>query len=374
MKIFLGGKEIISIFTVQFFVIMENTSEKSHDADIQPCEKKALVGMTQLQLQDVVETLGMPRFTAMQIADWLYVKRVVSIDEMTNLSKKNRLKLAATYTVGRKAPAFEQRSVDGTVKYLFDTADGKAVESVYIPDGDRATLCISSQKGCRMGCRFCMTGRQGYHGNLSAAEIINQILSVPDSEKLTNVVFMGMGEPMDNVDAVLQVVEVLTAKWGLAWSPKRITVSSIGKMPELRRLLDETSVHVAISVHSPFHAEREQLMPVERAFAVKDVMALLSRYDFAHQRRLSVEYIMWEGLNDDLAHAEALTKLLRHVDSRVNLIRFHAIPGSNLRTSNEANMEAFRDYLNKQGIICTVRRSRGEDIFAACGMLAGKVK
>lgn len=219
-----------------------------------------------------------------------------------------------------------------------------------------------------------MTGRQGYHGNLSAAEIINQILSVPDSEKLTNVVFMGMGEPMDNVDAVLQVVEVLTAKWGLAWSPKRITVSSIGKMPELRRLLDETSVHVAISVHSPFHAEREQLMPVERAFAVKDVVALLSRYDFAHQRRLSVEYIMWEGLNDDLAHAEALTKLLRHVDSRVNLIRFHAIPGSNLRTSNEANMEAFRDYLNKQGIICTVRRSRGEDIFAACGMLAGKVK
>ena len=374
MKIFLGGKEIISIFTVQFFVIMENTSEKSHDADIQPCEKTALVGMTQLQLQDVVETLGMPRFTAMQIADWLYVKRVVSIDEMTNLSKKNRQKLAATYTVGRKAPAFEQRSVDGTVKYLFDTADGKAVESVYIPDGDRATLCISSQKGCRMGCRFCMTGRQGYHGNLSAAEIINQILSVPDSEKLTNVVFMGMGEPMDNVDAVLQVVEVLTAKWGLAWSPKRITVSSIGKMPELRRLLDETSVHVAISVHSPFHAEREQLMPVERAFAVKDVMALLSRYDFAHQRRLSVEYIMWEGLNDDLAHAEALTKLLRHVDSRVNLIRFHAIPGSNLRTSNEANMEAFRDYLNKQGIICTVRRSRGEDIFAACGMLAGKVK
>ena len=219
-----------------------------------------------------------------------------------------------------------------------------------------------------------MTGRQGYHGNLSAAEIINQILSVPDSEKLTNVVFMGMGEPMDNVDAVLQVVEVLTAKWGLAWSPKRITVSSIGKMPELRRLLDETSVHVAISVHSPFHAEREQLMPVERAFAVKDVVALLSRYDFAHQRRLSVEYIMWEGLNDDLAHAEALTKLLRHVDSRVNLIRFHAIPGSNLRTSNEANMEAFRDYLNKQGLICTVRRSRGEDIFAACGMLAGKVK
>ena len=337
-------------------------------------QQPALLGMTPDELKTVAKTLGMPAFTAQQMAQWLYVRRVKSIDEMTNLSKANRMKLAEAYTIGAREPLQRMESVDGTVKYLFDTADGKAVESVYIPDGDRATLCISSQKGCRMGCRFCMTGRQGYHGNLSAAEIINQILSVPDSEKLTNVVFMGMGEPMDNVDAVLQVVEVLTAKWGLAWSPKRITVSSIGKMPELRRLLDETSVHVAISVHSPFHAEREQLMPVERAFAVKDVVALLSRYDFAHQRRLSVEYIMWEGLNDDLAHAEALTKLLRHVDSRVNLIRFHAIPGSNLRTSNEAKMEAFRDYLNKQGIICTVRRSSGEDIFAACGMLAGKVK
>lgn len=330
--------------------------------------------MTMEQLQEVVAELSMPRFTAKQLAEWLYTHRATDFDEMNNISKTNRKKLSARYCIGRYAPMQEQRSQDGTVKYLFATDDGKAVESVYIPDADRATLCISSQKGCRMGCTFCMTGRQGYHGNLTAAEIINQILSIPESELLTNVVFMGMGEPMDNADAVLRVVDVLTAKWGLAWSPKRITVSSIGKMPELRRLLDETSVHVAISVHSPFHTEREKLMPVERAFAVTDVMKLLSGYDFAHQRRLSVEYIMWEGLNDDAAHADALAKLLSHVDARVNLIRFHAIPGSPLRTSNEENMVAFRDRLNRQGIICTIRRSRGEDIFAACGMLAGKVK
>lgn len=336
--------------------------------------KKPLIGMTLEQLQTVVKELGMPRFTASQLAQWLYVHRATDFEEMNNISKHNRKKLAALYTIGCYAPMHGQHSIDGTVKYLFATPDGKAVESVYIPEGERATLCISSQKGCRMGCKFCMTGRQGFHGNLTAAEIINQIMSIPESESLTNVVFMGMGEPMDNVDAVLQVIEVLTAKWGLAWSPKRITVSSIGKMPELRRLLDETSVHVAISVHSPFHNEREQLMPVERAFAVTDIMKLLSGYDFAHQRRLSVEYIMWEGLNDDAAHADALARLLQHVDSRVNLIRFHAIPGSHLRTSNEANMVEFRDRLNRQGIICTIRRSRGEDIFAACGMLAGKVK
>lgn len=333
-----------------------------------------LVGMTLTQLQAVVAALGMPRFTATQIAQWIYEKRVTSIDEMGNISKVNQKKLSAHYCIGRYAPSHEQRSVDGTVKYLFTTADGKAVESVYIPDDDRATLCISSQKGCKMNCSFCMTGKQGFHGNLTANEIINQVLSVPESANLTNVVFMGMGEPMDNIDEVLNVLEIMTSKWGLAWSPKRITVSSIGKMTELRRLLDETSVHVAISVHSPYHEERESLMPIERAYSIHDVMSMLRSYDFAHQRRLSVEYIMWEGLNDDATHAEALAKLLRGTSARVNLIRFHAIPGVNLKSSNERNMIAFRDNLNRHGIICTIRRSRGEDIFAACGMLAGKVK
>ena len=320
------------------------------------------------------QSLGLQKFVGKQLADWIYRKRVFALDEMTNISKAARAVLQEHCVVGCSSPVREQRSVDGTVKYLYATADGHFIETVFIPDGERATLCVSCQVGCKMGCAFCMTGRQGFHGNLTAAEIINQILSIPESESLTNVVFMGMGEPMDNYDAVVKVIEVLTAKWGFAWSPKRITVSSIGKLTELKRLIDSTSVHIAISVHSPFHRERLQLMPVENAFPIDDVMTLLANYDFAHQRRLSVEYIMWDNLNDDIAHADALAELIRHTSARVNLIRFHAIPDSRLRTATNQRMVEFRDHLNQLGIICTIRRSRGEDIMAACGMLAGKNK
>ena len=333
-----------------------------------------LVGMSLSQLQQVVAQLGMPRFTAKQLAEWIYVHRAKSFDEMNNISKANRARLQDAYSLGLKAPIKEQRSVDGTAKYLFGVGDGQAVESVYIPDDDRATLCISSQKGCRMNCHFCMTGKQGYHGNLTANQIINQVLSVPESESLTNVVFMGMGEPMDNLQEVMQAIEVMTAPWGLAWSPKRITVSSIGKIRELTQLVEQTNVHIAISVHSPYHAERASLMPVENAYPINKVMRMLSNYDFAHQRRLSLEYIMFNGLNDDMEHAQALEQLIDRQPIRVNLIRFHAIPGVNLKTSDEERMVRFRDYLNSRGIICTIRRSRGEDIFAACGMLAGKNK
>lgn len=332
----------------------------------------SLTGMTLDRLQEVAAECGMPRFAARQMADWLYVKRVESIDDMTNLSKKAREILSQRYRVGRTAPKASARSVDGTVKYLFEGKGGRDVEAVYIPDRDRATLCVSSQAGCRMGCKFCMTGRQGFHGNLAAGDIINQVLSIPESESLTNIVFMGMGEPMDNLDAVLDAINVLTAPWGLAWSPKRITVSTIGKIAELKRLLDETKVHVAISVHAPTAPQRESLMPVERAYPLKNVLDLLRNYDFSHQRRLSIEYIMWGGLNDTLRHAQSLARLLRGLDCRVNLIRFHAIPDSDLRTSDSSTMTAFRDRLNELGITATIRTSRGEDIAAACGMLAGK--
>lgn len=339
-------------------------------------DKKTLLGLTLEELQVIAADNGMPRFTAKQMAQWLYEKRITDIDEMTNLSKVNRDKLKANYCVGRKAPVSEMRSVDGTVKYLFEVTGGKMIESVYIPDNDRdnnrATLCVSSQMGCKMNCQFCMTGKQGYHGNLTANEIINQIFSIPESESLTNIVYMGMGEPMDNLTEVMKSLRVMTEKWGLAWSPKRITVSSIGKLDELKQLAEQTDVHIAISVHSPFHEERLKLMPVEKAYPITKVMELLRNYDFAHQRRLSVEYIMWSGLNDDNRHAEALCKLLKGLKARVNLIRFHAIPGVDLNTSNEERMVAFRDYLNEKGVLCTIRRSRGEDIFAACGMLAGK--
>ncbi len=336
---------------------------------------KPLAGMTLNDLQGVTAKLGMPRFVAKQLAGWIYGKRVASFDEMTNISRANRDKLAAEYCVGLYGPSQAAISEDGTVKYLFDAGDDKAVESVFIPEDDRATLCISSQKGCRMNCYFCMTGRQGFHGNLTAHQIINQVLSVPESEQLTNVVFMGMGEPLDNLDNVLRVIDILTADWGLAWSPKRITVSTVGLKPALKILAEQTSVHIAVSVHDANADERGQMMPIERVYPIKDVMEMLGKYDFAHQRRLSVEYIMWNWFNDDIRHAEQLRELLPNSHVRVNLIRYHYVPEvPKLRTSSDERMTYFRDYLNARGITCTIRRSRGEDIAAACGQLAGRVK
>lgn len=332
-----------------------------------------LIGMTLTELQGVAARCGMPRFAAGQMARWLYTARAESIDQMTDLSKQARARLQELgYTVGRQAPVAEARSKDGTAKYLFPGVGGRDVESVFIPDKERATLCVSSQAGCKMNCSFCMTGRQGFHGNLTTAQIINQIVSVPRSEELTNIVFMGMGEPLDNMQALMPALEILTAKWGFAWSPKRITVSSIGKLDHLRELLEKTKVHVAISIHSPYPSERAELMPVERAFPIREVIELLRSYDFSHQRRLSFEYIMFHGVNDDRRHCLELAHRLKGLDCRVNLIRFHAIPGSDLHPSTPERMEQFRDMLNAQGITATIRASRGEDIEAACGMLAGK--
>lgn len=332
-----------------------------------------LIGMTLPKLREVASEIGLKPFAAKQMAKWLYEKRVDSVDAMTDISKEGRRRLEERYSIGREEPLTASRSVDGTVKYLFRGAPERDVEAVYIPDHDRATLCVSSQAGCKMNCSFCMTGRQGFHGNLTSAQIINQVLSIPDSESLTNIVFMGMGEPTDNLPAVLDAIEILTAPWGLAWSPKRITVSSIGRLRELKTLIETTKVHIAISVHSPFADERRKLMPVENAYPLTEVLALLRNYDFSHQRRLSVEYILWKGVNDDMRHADALARLLRGLDCRVNLIRYHALPGEKeSQPSTTATMTAFRDRLNELGITATIRASRGEDIEAACGMLSGK--
>ncbi|MDE6826399.1 MAG: 23S rRNA (adenine(2503)-C(2))-methyltransferase RlmN [Paramuribaculum sp.] len=334
--------------------------------------KQPLIGLSLDQLREVAAQCGLPRFAAGQMASWLYKKRVTSIDQMTDISLAGRSRLAEKYYIGRKAPLTSARSTDGTVKYLFPGVGGHDVEAVYIPDRDRATLCVSSQAGCKMACAFCMTGRQGWHGQLSTAAIINQVLSVDDSESLTNIVFMGMGEPLDNLDAVIGAIDVLTAKWGLAWSPKRITVSTVGVLPALKRLLDTTSVHIAVSLHLPDVARRAEMMPAERAWPLHKVIDLLRDYDFSHQRRLSFEYIMWQGINDSPRQAMALARLLKGLDCRVNLIRFHAIPDSPLRPAPLDEMEAFRDRLNELGITATIRASRGEDIMAACGMLAGR--
>lgn len=314
----------------------------------------------------------MPRFAAKQMARWLYVKKVTDIDQMTDLSKKARELLAQSYCIGREKPIECLRSSDGTAKYIFKGVPGRNVEAVMIPDKERATLCVSCQAGCRMNCAFCMTGRNGFNGHLTAADIMNQILSIDESDALTNIVFMGMGEPTDNLDAVMDCLEILTAPWGMAWSPKRITVSTIGNIPGLRRLLDSTKVHIAVSVHNPFAEDRLKIMPVEKAWPVAEVMQLLRGYDFTGQRRLSVEYTMWRGINDTPRHSRALARLLKGTAARVNLIRFHPVPGFDATTSPADTMTAFRDTLNSLGVTATIRASRGEDIMAACGMLAGK--
>ena len=263
------------------------------------------------------------------------------------------------------------KSVDGTIKYLYPAGPGNFVESVYIPTEDRATLCVSSQVGCKMNCLFCMTGKQGFTKNLSANEILNQIQSLPETEELTNIVFMGMGEPLDNVDELFKVLEILTASYGYAWSPKRITVSTIGVAKGLKRFLEESDCHLAVSLHSPYPDERRSLMPVERLFLRVILSRRFKQYDFTSSTSCFIRiHCFLKNLNDDLQHAKALVCLLDKVPCRVNLIRFHAIPNVSLESSDLARMEAFRDTLNAAGIVCTIRASRGEDIFAACGMLS----
>ena len=328
--------------------------------------------MTLSQLQELCAKEGFPRFTAKQICDWLYKKRVDSIDAMTNLSLAQRARLNEIAYIGRETPVRCQVSKDGTKKYLFPVLDGRFIEAVYIPEEDRATLCVSCQVGCKMGCRFCVTGQQGFHGSLSAGDILNQLFTIPEFESLTNVVFMGMGEPMDNLDAVLAATQVLTDDWGLGWSPKRITVSTVGIIPSLKRFLDESQCHLAVSLHNPVPQERLLMMPVQKAYPLNEVLALLRKYNWSGQRRLSFEYTMFRGENDDLAHAAKLVEALKGLDCRVNLIRFHESEEAPYKTSLPSTIAAFQNYLNRSGVICTLRASRGQDIDAACGLLAGK--
>ena len=328
--------------------------------------------MTLQELKEAAASCGLKPFVGAQLADWLYAKRATGWDRMVNVSKAAREALAAKYDLGISAPAGTAVSSDGTRKYLFAVSDKEFIESVMIPEEDRKTLCVSSQAGCKMNCRFCMTGRGGFHGQLDAAGILNQFLSIDEAPELTNAVFMGMGEPLDNYDAVARAIEVLTAPWGFAWSPKRITVSTIGVLPTLRRFLDEQRCHLAVSLHNPFPEERLSLMPAQKAWDIRDVLDLIRQYDFSGQRRVSFEYTMFAGFNDDKRHADALIRLLRGLECRVNLIRFHQIPDFPYTCASDAVMEAFRDRLNNHQILCTIRSSRGEDILAACGMLAGQ--
>ena len=336
--------------------------------------KQRLLGKTPDELKAIALGAGLPGFAGRQIARWMYVRKARSLSEMTDLSKAGREALERDYEVGVTEPAGWQLSSDGTRKYLFPVGGDNAVEAVMIPDGDRKTLCVSSQAGCRMGCHFCMTGRQGFHGNLSAADILSQFIAVEESDGLTNAVFMGMGEPLDNWEEVSRAIEVLTAPWGFAWSPKRITLSTIGVLPALKRYLDGSRCHLAVSLHDPFPDERAAIMPAEKGYPLRDVLGLIRQYDFTGQRRVSFEYTMFDGFNDSFRHADELARQLRGLECRVNLIRFHRIPDFPYGTASREKMEAFRDRLSGRGVTATIRASRGEDILAACGMLAGQHK
>lgn len=334
--------------------------------------KPCLLGMTKTELQEVAATLSMPKFTARQMLEWIYGKVVDDIDGMTNLSKQNRLRLKEAYCLGAAHPLDTLVSSDGTEKYLFPTDDGQFVETVFIPDRDRGTLCVSSQVGCKMNCLFCQTGKQGFHGNLTVTDILAQIHWAIREKSITNIVFMGQGEPFDNLDNVMRALERLTAEDGYGWSSRRITVSTVGLRKNLRRFLDESQCHLAVSLHSPQHEQRLSLMPAERQFPAQEMVELLRQYDFSHQRRLSFEYIVFKGENDTKPYADMLVKLLKGLDCRVNLIRFHQIPDVGLQGTDENAMIQFRDYLTRHGIFTTIRASRGEDIMAACGLLSTK--
>ena len=334
--------------------------------------KTNLFGQTPDQLKETVEKLGLPAFTATQLSDWMYKKQVGDFDEMTNLSKQAREKLSAAFELDLKAPVSVQTSVDGTKKYLYASQSDKFIEAAYIPDKERATLCVSTQVGCKMGCLFCMTGKQGFQGNLSAGEILNQVQSLPEYEQLTNIVYMGMGEPLDNVEAVLESIEIMTSENGYGWSPRRITVSTIGLIPAMNRFLDESEAHLAVSLHSPFDDERKEIMPIQSVYPITEVISELKRRNIGGQRRVSFEYIMFKGVNDTPRHAIELARLLRGMKCRINLIRFHPIPDTPLEGTSDDKIEIFQNMLKAKGLTVTLRASRGQDIFAACGLLSTK--
>jgi 23S rRNA (adenine2503-C2)-methyltransferase len=332
--------------------------------------KEKLFGKTLNELIAVTKRVGLPGFAAKQIAGWLYKKEIVSIDEMTNLSVKARELLSVDYEIGLYPPEGASESADGTKKYLFKVLKNKYIETAYIPENDRATICVSSQSGCKMGCLFCMTGKQGFQGNLAANEILNQFRSLPEFSSLTNMVYMGMGEPLDNIAEVLKTLEILTAEWGYGWSPTRITVSTVGLLSGIKEFLEKSRCHLAVSLHSPFDEERRKLMPIQRTNTVKDVLEIIKNFDFNNQRRVSFEYILFKGMNDTPRHIKELAKILNGIKCRINIIRFHPIPGSQFRSPDEESTVNFREALNRKGILTTIRASRGVDIQAACGLLS----
>lgn len=334
--------------------------------------KENIFGKTKKELQELVVGLGLPKFNGTQLAEWMYKNNARTFENMHNVSKKAKALLDEKYQLERVEHGTVQESVDGTKKYLFHVKGSHFIEAAFIPDRDRATLCVSSQVGCKMGCLFCMTGKQGFQANLSTGDILNQIYSLPEFDQLTNVVYMGMGEPFDNLDNVLRSIEILTADYGMGWSPRRITVSTIGIIPAMKTFLEKSEAHLAISLHSPFEEERKKIMPIENVYNLPKLLEVITNFEFGGQRRVSFEYIMFKDFNDGKAQVDQLARILNGIKCRINLIRFHPIPGTPLLGSDDETILKFQADLKRKGIMTTIRASRGEDIFAACGLLSTK--
>lgn len=333
-------------------------------------QKERLYGKTLNELIAVTKRVGLPGFTARQMSDWLYKKEIQSIEEMTNLSKKTREQLLTDYEIGLFPPVSSSESADGTKKYLFKVLNDKYIEAAYIPDTERATICVSSQSGCKMGCIFCMTGKQGFQGNLTSNEILNQFRSLPEFQNLTNMVFMGMGEPLDNINELLKTLDILTNEWGYGWSPTRITVSTVGLISGIKEFLEKSRCHLAVSLHSPFDEERRRLMPIQKTNTVAEVLDVIRNFEINSQRRISFEYILFKGVNDTPRHIKELARILNGIKCRINIIRFHQIPGAEFQSPDLGTTINFKEALNAKGILTTIRASRGVDIQAACGLLS----
>ncbi len=333
-----------------------------------------IYGKTITELEEFVVQNKYPKYVAQQIANWMYQKKVLDFFKMNNISNKIRKELSQIASIDVHQPVKQKKSKDGTIKFLFQYPDKALIETVYIPDNDRHTLCISTQVGCKYNCEFCMTGKAGFTRNLSVGEIINQYHNIPQQEKITNIVYMGMGEPLDNYENLIKSLEIFNSKYGFNIGNKRITISTIGILPQLENLIKIGKFRLALSLHFAISDVRKQFMPVQKVHNIKKVLDTIKKYKFSADKRFSIEYIVFKGINDRDEDIAQIVKLLHGVKCRVNLLHFHDIPNTKLQSVSHQQMELFKNKLIKKGIQATIRKSRGQDIEAACGLLSGKSK
>lgn len=332
-----------------------------------------LKNLTPGELEAFLAGMGKERFRARQILRWIYQRGVIDFAGMTDLARDFRQTLAERACISRWTPETVERSVDGTAKYLFRLADGLAVETVRIPmDEGRATLCISTQAGCAMQCAFCLTGTFGLQRNLIPAELVNQVCAAMEDGPVQNIVLMGMGEPLHNLDNVVKALEILYVEEGLNFSPRRVTLSTCGLVPEMAELGRRIRVNLAVSLNATTDAVRDRLMPINRRYPLAELMAACRAFPLPPRQRITFEYILIRDLNDTLADAKRLVKLLHGVKAKVNLIPFNEHPGCDFRTPQEPAIAAFQQYLLDRDIVAVRRASKGRDISAACGQLKGR--